>query len=114
MVSDAQAAAVRDHPGHPVPEVDWEPIWRAGDGAPSDEWAIGRIIRAASSVADGIALRAPGSLSAPAPSAAVGPEATLTREPTPGDDPVASSQAESVTNLRGARDPDGRPRRFPG
>ena len=53
IVSDAQTAAVQDHPGHPVPEVDWEPIWRAGDGTPSDEWAIGRIIRAASTAARG-------------------------------------------------------------
>ena len=59
MVSDAQAAAVSDHPGHPVPEVDWEPIWRAGEGAPSDEAAMGRIIRAASEAARGIALGAP-------------------------------------------------------
>jgi len=59
MVSDAQAAAVSDHPGRPVPEVDWEPIWRAGEGAPSDEAAMGRIIRAASEAARGIALGAP-------------------------------------------------------
>ena len=93
IVSNAQAAAERDNPGSPVPEVDWEQIWRAGDGAPSDEWAIGRIIRAASTAANGIALRAPEPLS---PSAAadgiaggVGPEAAaLTRQPPAGDDSV--------------------------
>ena len=34
-----------------LPEVDWDAIWRAGDGAPSDEAAIGRIVRAASEAA---------------------------------------------------------------
>jgi len=55
IVSDARVATVRANPGHPVPEVDWEPIWRAADGAPSDESAIGRVIRAASEVAHGVA-----------------------------------------------------------
>jgi len=93
IVSNAQAAAERDNPGRPVPEVDWEQIWRAGDGAPSDEWAIGRIIAAASTAARRIALRAPEPL---APSAAadgiaggVGPDAAaLTRQPPAGDDSV--------------------------
>lgn len=55
IVSDARRAAERDNPGHPVPEIDLEHIWRAGDGAPSDERAIGRIVRAASEAAQGIA-----------------------------------------------------------
>ena len=37
-----------------VPEVDWTAIWRSGDGAPSDEAAIGRIVRAASDAAQAI------------------------------------------------------------
>ena len=56
IVTEAQAAAARDDPGHRVGDVDWESIWRAGDGAPSDEAAIGRIVRAASGAAQGIAL----------------------------------------------------------
>ena len=66
IVSDAQAAAARDDPGHRIPEVDWEFIWQAGDGAYSDESAIGRIVRAASVVAHGIAL---GTLEPPSPPA---------------------------------------------
>ena len=90
IVSGAQAAAARDHPDHPVPDVDWEQIWRAGDGAPSDEWAIGRIVRAASIAAQGIALRTPEPLSSPAEAGGVGPEAAvLTRQPPAGIDPVA-------------------------
>ena len=46
-------------PVRPAPKVDWEQVWRAGDGAPSDEAAIGRIIRAAAVVARTIALRTP-------------------------------------------------------
>src|ERR1700733_8447324 len=57
IVSEAQAAAARGNPGSPAPEVDWEQIWRAGDGAPSDESAIGRIIQAASGVARRMAPR---------------------------------------------------------
>ena len=34
--------------------MDWAAIWRAGDGAPSDEVAIGRIVRAASGAAQAI------------------------------------------------------------
>ena len=34
--------------------VDWAPIWRAGDGAPSDEAAIGRIDRATFETAHGL------------------------------------------------------------
>jgi sortase A len=34
-----------------IPDVDWASIWRAADGASSDEAAIGRIVRAASEAA---------------------------------------------------------------
>ena len=101
IVSDAQAAAHRDNPGHPVPEVDWELIWRAGDGAPSDEWAIGHIIRAASVVARRLAPRTEESLSPPAQADPVGglagPEAAaLTRQPPAGDDPLRSREPVTV------------------
>jgi sortase A len=59
MVSEAQAAAVRDNPGRPAPEVDWVSIWRAGEGASSDESAMGRVIRAGSEAARRIALGVP-------------------------------------------------------
>ena len=48
IVSEAQAAAARDKPGWPAPKVDCQQIWRAGEGAPSDEAAIGRIVHVAS------------------------------------------------------------------
>lgn len=54
IVSEARAAIERDNPGEPISEVDWDSIWRAGDGAPSNESAIGRVIRAASEAAMGI------------------------------------------------------------
>ena len=93
IVSDAQAAAARDNPGHPVPEVDWEPIWRAGDGAASDESAIGRILRAAWGAAHEIALGTPELLSPPARADRVdgeaGPETAGTSQPPAGDHPAA-------------------------
>ncbi len=55
VVSDALASAGQRQSGTDAPEVDWGAIWRAGDGAPSDEVAIGRILRAASGVANEIA-----------------------------------------------------------
>ena len=51
MLSDALAAAARHDHGRSVPDVDWDRIWRAAAGAPSDEAAIGRVVRAASEVA---------------------------------------------------------------
>src|SRR5580704_56178 len=99
IVSDARSAAAQDNPGHPVPEVDWELIWRAGDGAPSDEWAIGHIIRAASAVARGIAPGTQEPLSAPMRAGPVGglvdPE-TLTRQPPAEVDPIAPVESESA------------------
>jgi sortase A len=53
IVSEARAGAATDLSGE-LPEVDWDSIWRAGDGAPSDEAAIGRIVRAASEAARAI------------------------------------------------------------
>jgi sortase A len=52
ILADAQAATPEEQP---IPEVDRTRIWWAGDGAPSDEAAIGRIVRAAWEVAHGIA-----------------------------------------------------------
>ena len=51
VLSEAQAEAARRHPERPAPKVDHAAIWRAGDGAPTDEVAIGRIVLAASGVA---------------------------------------------------------------
>ena len=48
IVSEAQAAAARDDAGSPRPEVDRQQIWRAGEGAPSDEVAISRIVHVTS------------------------------------------------------------------
>jgi sortase A len=53
IVSEARAGVEEDLPGD-TPEVDWDRIWRAGAGAPSEEVAIGRIVRAASEAARGI------------------------------------------------------------
>ena len=50
IVSEAHAGVAGGLPGD-TPDVDWASIWRAGDGAPSDEAAIGRIVRAASEAA---------------------------------------------------------------
>lgn len=100
IVSDAQAAAARDNPGHRIPEVDWELIWQAGDGAYSDESAIGRIIRAASRVAHGIALERPEPSSLPERADRVDGEVavdkSVTRQPPAEDDPVVRVEPVSV------------------
>lgn len=70
IVADAQEAAARDHPDLGPAKVDWGRIWLAGDGALSDEAAIGRIVRAASTTATKIAS---GAGAAPVPSAPVQP-----------------------------------------
>ena len=62
IVSEARAGVTGNLPGD-TPEVDWDRIWRAGDGAPSDEVAIGRIVRAASEVARGVSAYRPGVIS---------------------------------------------------
>ncbi len=54
VVSGARDVAARERGGD-LPEVDWDAIWQTGDGAPNDEAAIGRIIRAAFEVARAIA-----------------------------------------------------------
>ncbi len=56
IVAEAGAGAATDLPGE-SPDVDWGAIWRAGDGAPSDEVAIGRVVRAASAAARALSLR---------------------------------------------------------
>jgi sortase A len=53
IVSEARAEAANGS-SEDVPDVDWVAIWRSGDGAPSDEVAIGRIVRAASDAAQAI------------------------------------------------------------
>jgi sortase A len=53
IVSEARAQATNGS-SERVPDVDWAAIWRSGDGAPSDEAAIGRIVRAASDAAQTI------------------------------------------------------------
>ncbi len=64
IVSEAHAGTAKDLSGD-IPDVDWAPIWQAGDGAPSDEVAIGRIVRAAWEAAQGISRHPP---EAPSPS----------------------------------------------
>jgi sortase A len=56
IVSEARAEAANGS-SQDAPDVDWAAIWRAGDGAPSDEVAIGRIVRAASDAAQAISRR---------------------------------------------------------
>jgi len=53
IVSEARAEAANGS-FEDIPEVDWAAIWRSGDGAPSDEAAIGRIVRSASEAAQAI------------------------------------------------------------
>ncbi len=99
MVSEAQAAAVRDNPGRPVPEVDWASIWQAGEGSSSDESAMGRIIRAGSEVARRIA----SGDSAPEPvsgRAEVDPEAVSNRlGPADSDTDVEEDPVEPAGGL---------------
>jgi LPXTG-site transpeptidase (sortase) family protein len=47
MVSNGIATVAGDEPGAALPGVDWDAIWRAGDGASSVESALGAIITAA-------------------------------------------------------------------
>jgi sortase A len=54
IVAEAQAGSGEDAAGD-LPEVDWAAVWSAGDGATSDELALGRIVRAASEAAHGVA-----------------------------------------------------------
>ncbi len=53
IVSEARREVAQDLPGV-VPDVDWAQIWAAGDGAPSVEIAVGRIVRAAYEAARGL------------------------------------------------------------
>jgi sortase A len=66
IVSEALAGASKDLTGD-SPDVDWAPIWQAGDGAPSDEVAIGRIVRAASDAAQGLSRHPPEAFPPPSP-----------------------------------------------
>jgi LPXTG-site transpeptidase (sortase) family protein len=44
MLSDAQVTASGSHSGGMASVVDWDRIWRAAEGAPSEEAAIGRVV----------------------------------------------------------------------
>ncbi len=105
MVSDAQVAARGVHPGRGSPEVDWDRIWRAGDGASSEEVAIGRVVREAWQVAR--ELSPEGSVSFAAPLAVAerevtaapeGPHLPAETEIRAKPEPV-TPQAESMTAL---------------
>ena len=95
ILSEAQAEAIRESPQGPAPEFDRVAIWRAGDGAPSDEAAMGRIVRAAWEAARGIS---PGtSAYAPAPPPGPleesGPDRSVSHEPPVAAAPVALAAA---------------------
>jgi hypothetical protein len=55
LVAHGRAIAARDKPGVEPPDVDWDSIWRAGDGAPSPQHAVGSIVHAAFDAARDIA-----------------------------------------------------------
>jgi sortase A len=97
MVSEAQATAARERPGLPVPEVDWTKIWQAGDGASSDEGAIGRIVRMAAEAARGIAAG-----TAPAHSTGRAVMPTVVDEPESEDPPRPGSTSVAPVAAAGA------------
>jgi LPXTG-site transpeptidase (sortase) family protein len=80
LIADALASA--PNPDAAASRIDWGAIWHAGDGAPSEEQAIGRIVRAARAAARQIAL-SPGTAHAEYPPAGwpeedpVGPPASF-------------------------------------
>jgi sortase A len=104
IISEAQASAAKANPAGLVPQVDWEQIWRAGDGASSDEAAIGRIVQAAAAIAGTIAPRAPESRDlSRGPEAEAGPQAPVTSPPSsaqeypaPAVEPVPATYAPSA------------------
>jgi sortase A len=87
IVAEAGGASAKDLP-EDIPEVDWIAIWRAGDDAPSDEVAIGRIVRAASEAARGISLDPPEAQSK-----------SLPTYPSEGDDVSEEVPPESPSEL---------------
>ena len=95
VVSDALATAGAGTSDRDVPEVDWGAIWGAGDGAPSDEVAIGRIVRAASGVATEIA-REQHMVEDTSPAAVTAAALTVVESdrpatvPLPGEEPVTA------------------------
>ncbi len=121
-VGEAQVAYASENPGRSAPDVDWESIWLAGNGAASDEAAIGRIVRAAFGVAARIAQGtvepprlAPRGGEAPV---AVGPETAGIEQsaaddprPAPGPDiafvgPVAAVAGPATAPFRPAEIPE--------
>lgn len=71
IVSEAHTVDTDERGGEP-PTIDWNSVWRAGDGAPSEEAAIGRIVRAASEAARGVVVHAPGFVAPSLPSNGLG------------------------------------------
>jgi sortase A len=47
VVAEGREVAARQHPGVAVPDVDWESILRAADGAPNLDRAVGQVVSAA-------------------------------------------------------------------
>jgi sortase A len=93
LVSEAHGIDADEHRGD-HPDVDWDSIWQAGDGAPSDELAIGRVIRAASAATRGMARAFPVTPPSPVPTNGAGaPLAAISTEPRePGDDVDVSAE----------------------
>jgi LPXTG-site transpeptidase (sortase) family protein len=65
IVADAQSRIAEENRDDLL-EVDWASIWSARHGAPSEELAIGRVVRAASDTARGFAAGRPGVVTAAA------------------------------------------------
>jgi sortase A len=70
MVSNGIATVAGDRPGEPLPGVDWDLIWRAGDGASSVESALGAIVTAAYVAAREMVTSVPDRRSSPPPGTA--------------------------------------------
>jgi sortase A len=87
LVSEDRAVDADEHHGD-HPDIDWAAIWHAGDGAPSEELAIGRIVRAASAATRGMSRDLPVAPPSPVPTngADVPPTASSTKPHEAGDD----------------------------
>jgi LPXTG-site transpeptidase (sortase) family protein len=62
LLSDARATAARSLSGEAAPTIDWDRIWGAAEGAPTEEAAIGRVVSEAWLVAQEFA---PGTAASP-------------------------------------------------
>lgn len=47
VVAEAREVAARKNPGADIPDVDWDAIWRAGEGVPTLDRAVGQVVAAA-------------------------------------------------------------------